>query len=441
MNKLFTFFSLHLLLLFFTSFFLISCQEDRKIDYSSQIKPIINDKCIACHGGVKQNAGLSFLFEQQALGKTDEGSPAIIPGNAKKSRLIQRLIEKDPELRMPYEKPALSKEEIDLFVKWIDQGANWGTHWAYIPPKKSEIPRVNESFNKKEFLQNPIDNFIAAKMENQKLIPNEKSDKNILARRVALDITGLPPKINLFENFISGDITYENYVDSLLISKSYGEKWASWWLDLARYADSRGYEGDGDRIIWKYRDWVINALNKDMPFDQFTIEQLAGDLLENPTPDNYIATAFHRNSMNNDEGGTNNEEFRTAAVIDRVNTTFDVFQSTTMSCVQCHGHPYDPIKHDDYYKIFAFFNNTQDSDQPVDESPVYMSYNQTEESKVNKVLNWIKAYGDNETHKRYKNLFYKYEPQFQANLAGDFINATLINKIIPYFSEIMVLQF
>ena len=428
MKKSFMLFSLHSLVVFFASLFLFSCQNNRKIDFSSQIKPILNNKCIACHGGVKQNAGLSFLFEKQALGNTDEGSPAIIPGNAKKSRLIKRLIEKDPELRMPYEKPALSKEEIELFVKWIDQGAKWGTHWAYIPPKKSEIPQVNESFKKRKFLQNPIDNFIASKMQNQKLIPNEKSDKNILARRVAFDITGLPPKINLYENFISGILTYENYVDSLLKSKSYGEKWASWWLDLARYADSRGYEGDGDRIIWKYRDWVINALNKDMSFDRFTIEQLAGDLLENPTPDNYIATAFHRNSMNNDEGGTNNEEFRTAAIIDRVNTTFDVFQSTTMSCVQCHAHPYDPIKHDEYYKLFAFFNNTQDSDQPVDESPVYISYDETEESKIKKVFDWIKAYGNSETYKRYKNLFYKYQPQYQANLAGDFTNAALINK-------------
>ncbi len=427
-NKFFMVFLTRSLPLFFACFLLISCQENNKIDFSTQIKPILNNKCIACHGGVKQNAGLSFLFEQQALGNTDEGSPAIIPGNAKKSRFIERLIENDPELRMPYEKPALSKEEIDLFTKWIDQGAKWGTHWAYIPPKKSEIPRVNESFDKKDFLKNPIDNFIAAKMQNEKLIPNEKSDKNILARRVAFDITGLPPKINLFENFINGIITYENYVDSLLNSKSYGEKWASWWLDLARYADSRGYEGDGDRIIWKYRDWVINALNKDMSFDRFTIEQLAGDLLENPTPDNYIATAFNRNSMNNDEGGTNNEEFRTAAIIDRVNTTFDVFQSTTMSCVQCHAHPYDPIKHDDYYKLFAFFNNTQDSDQPVDESPVFMTYDETEESKIKKVFDWINAYGDIETYERYKNLFYKYQPQYQANWAEDFTNAALINK-------------
>ena len=169
-------------------------------------------------------------------------------------------------------------------------------------------------------------------------------------------------------------------------------------------------------------------MNNDIPFDQFTIEQLAGDLLENPTPDNYIATAFNRNTMNNDEGGTDNEEFRTAAIIDRVNTTFDAFQSTTMSCVQCHSHPYDPIKHDDYYKLLAFFNNTKDSDQPVDESPVYISYDKPEEEKIKRVFNWIKTNGNIEVYNRYENLFYKYQPQYQANWAVDFINGTLINK-------------
>ena len=407
---------------------LASCQSRQSVDFNTQIKPIINKKCISCHGGVKQSAGFSLLFQEEALGNTDEGSPAIIPGNANKSRIIQRFHEKDPELRMPFENPPLSKEEIGLFTKWINQGANWGTHWAYIPPEKSEIPKVGKSFDKIGFLKNPIDNFIAAQLEDKKLVPNEKADKNILARRVALDITGLPPNIDLFENFISGNITYKKYVDKLLESKSYGEKWATWWLDLARYADSRGYEGDGDRIIWKYRDWVIKALNNDIPFDQFTIEQLAGDLLENPTPDNYIATAFNRNTMNNDEGGTNNEEFRTAAVIDRVNTTFDALQSTTMSCVQCHSHPYDPIKHDDYYKLMAFFNNTKDSDQPVDESPVYISYDKPEEEKIKKVLDWIKTNGDIETYNRYKNLFFKYQPQYQANFAGDFKNASIVNK-------------
>ena len=169
-------------------------------------------------------------------------------------------------------------------------------------------------------------------------------------------------------------------------------------------------------------------MNNDIPFDQFTIEQLAGDLLEDPTPDNYIATAFNRNTMNNDEGGTDNEEFRTAAIIDRVNTTFDAFQSTTMSCVQCHSHPYDPIKHDDYYKLLAFFNNTKDSDQPVDESPVYISYDKSEEEKIKRVLDWIKTNGNIEVYNRYENLFYKYQPQYQANWAVDFVNGTLINK-------------
>jgi hypothetical protein len=405
-----------------------ACQSRQSVDFNTQIKPIINKKCISCHGGVKQSAGFSLLFQQEALGNTDEGTPAIIPGNANKSRIIQRFHEKDPELRMPFENPPLSKEEIDLFTKWINQGANWGTHWAYISPEKFEIPKVGKSFDRIGFLKNPIDNFIAAQLEEKKLVPNGKAEKNILARRVAFDITGLPPKVSLFENFINGNITYEKYVDRLLDSKSYGEKWASWWLDLARYADSRGYEGDGDRVIWKYRDWVIKALNNDMPFDQFTIEQLAGDLLENPTPDNYIATAFNRNTMNNDEGGTNNEEFRTAAVIDRVNTTFDALQSTTMSCVQCHSHPYDPIKHDDYYKLMAFFNNTKDSDQPVDESPVYISYNNPEDIKIKEVLGWIKTNGDIETYNRYKNLFYRYQPQYQANFAGDFKNASIVNK-------------
>ena len=168
---------------------------------------------------------------------------------------------------------------------------------------------------------------------------------------MAFDITGLPPEPNLFESFESGLITYEDYLDSLFLDSAFGEKWASWWLDLARYADSKGYETDRGRTIWKYRDWVIKSFNENIPFDQFTIEQLAGDLLPQPTVDQLIATAFHRNTMNNDEGGTDDEEFRVAAVIDRVNTSFDVWQSTTISCVQCHSHPYDPIKHDEYYKL------------------------------------------------------------------------------------------
>ena len=328
-----------------------ACQRSTQIDFNTQIKPIINEKCISCHGGVKKNAGFSFLFEKDALGNTKEGTPAIIPGNSKKSRMIQRLHETDLELRMPNEKPALSKEEIELFTKWIDQGAKWGTHWAYVPPKKDELPQVDSRFKKANFLQTPIDFFIAARMEDLKVEPNEEAKTDVLARRLAFDVTGLPPRQSLFDAYIQKEITYEKYLDSLLAQSSFGEKWASWWLDLARYSDTKGYEADRGRTIWQYRDWVIKALNKDLKFDEFTIQQIAGDLLPNPSYDQLLATAFHRNTMNNDEGGTSDEEYRTAAVIDRVNTTFDVFQSTTMSCVQCHDHPYDPFVQKEYYQL------------------------------------------------------------------------------------------
>jgi hypothetical protein len=393
---------------------LLSCQSNDQVDFNTQIKPIINKKCISCHGGVKKTAGFSFLFKEEALGNTDEGSPAIIPGNAKKSRLIQRLHETDLELRMPFEKPALSEEEIVLFTKWIDQGAEWGTHWAYIPPIKSKLPKASKKFQDIEFIKTPIDNFVAEKLDQKKLLPNKPASKNILARRVALDITGLPPSQDLFNSYLNSEISYENFVDSLLSSKSYGEKWASWWLDLARYADTRGYEADRGRMIWKYRDWVINSLNDDMPFDEFTINQLAGDLLENPTIDNYIATGFHRNTMTNDEGGTSNEEYRVASVIDRVNTTFDVWQGTTISCVQCHAHPYDPIRHKEYYQVMSFFNNTKDFDHTTEE-PNYRFYNDNDQQKILEIFNWIDKYGDQNLKHKFQEFIYFLEPKVLTN--------------------------
>ncbi|MEK9517696.1 MAG: DUF1549 domain-containing protein, partial [Flavobacteriaceae bacterium] len=337
-------------------------RPNEEIDFTTHVKPILNKHCISCHGGVKKNAGCSVLFESEALGATESGKPAIIPGSARKSELIQRLHHTDPELRMPYKKSGLSSKEIKILTDWIDQGAKWGTHWAYLPIKKADLPEVAKTFHDKDFLSNPIDYFIASRMEEKDLLPNPGALNNIIARRLAFDITGLPPDPVLFQSFVSGEISYENYVNRLLIDSSYGEKWASWWLDLARYADTMGFEKDPGRTIWNYRDWVIKALNRDLPYDQFTIEQLAGDLLPDPSLDQLIATAFHRNTMNNDEGGTDDEEFRVAAVIDRVNTTFDVWQSTTMSCVQCHSHPYDPFLQKEYYQVMAFFNNTRDED-------------------------------------------------------------------------------
>jgi hypothetical protein len=394
--------------------FFISIKPKNEVDFSTEVKPILNKHCISCHGGVKKNAGFSVLFESEALGITQSGKPAIIPDSARKSELIQRLHYTDPEMRMPYQKPALSPEEIKTLTYWIDQGAKWGTHWAYLPIEKQDISEVATLFKEQDFLSNPIDHFIAARMEEKDLLPNPPASKNIIARRLAFNINGLPPETNLFKSFVEGEITYENYVDSLFLDSGYGEKWASWWLDLARYADTQGYERDDNRTIWQYRDWVIKALNRDLPYDQFTIEQLAGDLLPEPSADQLIATAFHRNTMNNDEGGSDDEEFRVAAVIDRVNTTFDVWQSTTMSCVQCHSHPYDPFKHKEYYQVMDFFNNTRDEDF-TDESPNLIDYSPEDHQKINDILEWVSTHSDPKTQKLYKDFIFFKEPNYPSH--------------------------
>lgn len=405
-----------------------SCSSSsEKVDFSTQIKPILNNNCITCHGGVKKNGGFSVLFEEEAFADTKSGKPAIIPGDASGSELIKRLHEDDPELRMPYEKPKLSDEEIDLLTRWVDQGAEWGEHWAYSLPEKVDVPSIKAEAGfapakTSDFLLNDIDNFVLARLEGEEMEPNPPAEKNIIARRVALDITGLPPTPELLKRFEDGNLSYENFVDSLLVQKTYGEKWATWWLDLARYADSKGYEKDMGRSIWQYRDWVIKALNQDMAYDQFTIEQLAGDLLPEPSMDQLIATAFHRNTMNNDEGGTDDEEYRVATVMDRLNTTFSVWQSTTMECVQCHSHPYDPFRHEDYYKLMAFFNNSRDEDTPS-ESPVLKFYTPEQQNKVDKVIDWVAKYGTKKTIKTYKDFLQFTEPVYKSHFFKEFKNS------------------
>ncbi|SFT16191.1 Planctomycete cytochrome C [Zhouia amylolytica] len=403
-------------------------KPEQVVSFSSDIKPILNKHCISCHGGVKKNGGFSLLFEEEAFAKTESGIPAIIPGDAKNSSFIKRLHESDPELRMPYKRPALSKEEITLLTKWIDQGAKWGAHWAYSAPQEVEIPKHQETANVIDGSNirpvNEIDHFILTKLEEQNIQPNALADSTTLIRRLSLDITGLPPSESLFKQWTTNKLSYSALTDSLLSKNTYGEKWASWWLDLARYADSKGYEKDNGRTMWRYRDWVINAFNENMPFDQFTVDQLAGDLLDDPTTDQMIATAFHRNTMNNDEGGTDDEEFRVAAVMDRVNTTFDVWQSTTMACVQCHSHPYDPFKHEEYYGIMGFFNNTRDEDTPGDE-PVIKFYNDNQRDKIDNVNQWIEKHGNQQLAKSYKNFLLFNEPIYQAHLAEDFTNGEL----------------
>ncbi|MDG1277692.1 MAG: DUF1553 domain-containing protein [Algoriphagus sp.] len=405
-------------------------KEEEKIDFSTQIKPILNTHCITCHGGVKKNGEFSLLFEEEAFAPTKSGHPAIIPGDPNGSELIRRLTESDPELRMPYQKSPLSEEEIELLKTWIRQGAKWGEHWAYSPVAEPNLPASPSTAslgnNNEPIPLKPIDYYVREKLEELNLQPSEQADISQLIRRAALDITGLPPSQELIQSIQSGKISYDTAVDQLLASPSFGEKWASWWLDLARYADTKGYERDVSRTMWPYRDWVIRAFNSDKPFDEFTIEQLAGDLLHNPTTDQLAATAFHRNTMNNDEGGTNDEEFRVAAVLDRVSTTYEVWQSTTMACVQCHSHPYDPIRHEEFYQSTAFFNNSRDEDTH-DEEPKLRFYESEDQERLNEIVNWVSENQDDEEADKFKKFLTYQEPKYAAHIAQDFIKSELID--------------
>lgn len=414
---------------------ILGCHED-KIDYSTQVKPIINQRCIACHGGVKQNGGFSLLFRQDALDTVKSGKHAIIPGDPGKSEMIRRLSLKDPEERMPYKEEPLSQKEISILTKWIEQGAEWGDHWAYVAPQNVEVPQNTYSLSgfgssSEHWAKNEIDYFILDRLEKENLKPSAAADKATLVRRLYLDVIGIPPTPAEAEKFImdKDPDAYEKTVDLLLASPHYGEKWTTWWLDLARYADTKGYEKDGHRNIWRYRDWVIRAFNEDKPFDQFTIEQLAGDLLPDASDDLLIATAFHRNTMNNDEGGTDDEEFRIATVIDRVNTTYEVWQSTTMGCVQCHSHPYDPFRHDEYYKSMAFFNNTRDED--VDgEHPNLRTYKEEDEKKLQEIKAWVKQYGNSEKESEVTQFLKTLEPKYHAHRFDQVVNGAIMSWLL-----------
>ncbi len=404
--------------------------KDDTVDFSTQVKPIINKNCITCHGGVRAKGNFSLLFRDEALAKTKDGKYAIIPGDPDHSEMIQRITLNDPEDRMPYHHGPLSKDEIDILRKWIKEGAPWGENWSYIPLKPVDIPQPTTFFGwiktKSNWAKNPVDNFIEQKLNEQHLKPSPQADKATLLRRISLDIIGMPAPESIAQKFLkdNADHAYEELVDSLLASQHYGEKWTSMWLDLARYADTKGYERDDGRSIWKYRDWLIKAFNNNMPYDSFLVKQIAGDLLPNPTDDDYIATAFHRNTMTNDEGGTDNEEFRTAAVMDRVSTTWNATMGTTFGCVQCHSHPYDPFHHDDYYKFMAFFNDTRDEDTYAD-YPLLRSYNDSMENKVTDVVNWLKKNVSAESAKETYTFLKTWQPAYNSLTCDSFTNSEL----------------
>ncbi|RMG22239.1 MAG: DUF1549 domain-containing protein, partial [Bacteroidetes bacterium] len=358
----------------------------KEVDFNTQIRPILNSKCLSCHGGVKRKGDLSLLYREEALKAGESGRAAIVPGKPDASELMHRITHHDPEERMPRKKEPLTAAEVELFRNWIKEGAQWETHWAYQPPKKYRLPAARPA----SWPTNGIDHFVLARLNEAGLQPAPPAERHQLIRRLSLDLTGLPPSPEEVQAFLQDTSAnaYEKVVDRLLESPHFGEKWAAMWLDLARYADSKGYEKDPYRSIWKFRDWVIKAFNNDMPFDQFTVEQLAGDLLPEPGRQQLIATAFHRNTMNNTEGGTEDEEYRIASVIDRINTTWTVWQSTTMECVQCHSHPYDPFKQEDYYKFFDFFNQSMDADLD-DEFPFLEEFKEEDQAKIEEFLDQI----------------------------------------------------
>ena len=355
----------------------------RTIDFNRDIKPILSNNCFQCHGpdADQRKGGTDGLRLDTQAGATADlgGHAAIVPGKPEKSHLIERLTAKDPDERMPPKSlgKTLSPREMQLLTDWIRQGAPYAGHWSYIKPTRPEPPIVKDT----AWPQNAIDRFLFARLQKEKppLKPSPEADRYALVRRLSLDLTGLPPTLKEVDDFVNDKSpqAYEKFVDHLLQKESFGEHWAHMWLDLARYADSAGYADDPPRTIWLFRDYVVRALNANKPFDQFTIEQLAGDLLPNPSEEQLIATAFHRNTLTNSEGGTNDEEFRNVAVVDRVNTTMAVWMGTTIACAQCHTHKYDPITQDEYFRFFAFFNNTDDADRR-DESPLFSLYTETQ---------------------------------------------------------------
>ena len=406
--------------------------SNHSIDFSADVKPILNKKCITCHGGVKKQGGFSVLFREEALGKTKSGKFAIVPGDPSHSEMIRRLTLKDPEERMPYKHDPLTDAEIDILRQWIKQGAKWGEHWAYVPVQPTIVPVPKGALfgllpaPKINWAKNEIDYFIYNKLQAEQLTPSPQADKATLLRRVSLDITGMPAPDKMAAQYLQAndDKAYERLVDSLLDSPHYGERWTAVWLDLARYADTKGYERDDKRIIWRYRDWLIKAFNEDEKYDRFLTEQLAGDLLPNATDAQFIATAFHRNTMTNDEGGTDNEEFRTAAMIDRVNTTWQALMGTTFGCVQCHSHPYDPFRHDEYYQFMAFFNDTRDEDTYSD-YPLLRHYATEDSLKLLSVVQWLKDNGYAAQSKEAYRFLKTWQPAINSIRADKMVNSAL----------------
>jgi len=351
-----------------------SLAADMAPSFSRDIKGILSNRCLRCHGpdaASRHGGGEGGLRLDTFEGATADlgGHAAIVPGRPEASEIIARITSDDPDVMMPPPDAGdrLPAKQVELLKRWVSAGATYEPHWAYVTPKRPAVPAVKNA----AWPKNDIDRFILARLEAEGLTPQAEADRATLARRLALDLTGLPLSPEQIDTFAADDApdAVEKLVDRLLAHDGYGEHMARQWLDLARYADSAGYADDPPRTIWGWRDWVVGAFDANMPFDEFTVRQIAGDLLPNATLDDRVATGFHRNTLTNNEGGTIDEEFRTVAIVDRVNTTMSTWMGTTIACCQCHDHKYDALSQREYFGLYAILNNTADSDRR-DEAPV-----------------------------------------------------------------------
>ncbi|CAG5018122.1 hypothetical protein DYBT9275_05934 [Dyadobacter sp. CECT 9275] len=431
-----------------------------KLDYNQHVKPVLSDKCFACHGPdkAKQKAGLRLDMQEAAYAELPEnpGKVAIDPGNLKGSEFFHRIISDDPEYRMPTPDSHLSltAKEKAILIRWIREGAEYKPHWAFVKPEKTEMPEVkNEDWPK-----NPIDYFILSKLEEENLTPSKEAGKELLLRRVTLDLTGLPPTLSEIDQFLKDNTAnaYEKQVDRLLSSPHYGEKMAVDWLDLARFADSHGYTVDRLRDMSPYRDWVISSFNQNMPYDKFLHWQLAGDLMPNPSKEMMIATAFNRNHQQNMEGGIIEEEFQTEYVVDRTNTFGDAMLGLSVGCAKCHDHKYDPVSQKNYYELFSFFNNVKEAGQiswndalptptlllPTDEQDKTLRYIKTRIAKQEQDLENSKVRAQDDfkkwmDEKTYKKLLGEKIPRSGLQAFYTFDNGTLKNDINPKQTGVM----
>ncbi len=361
------------LVLLFASLPAARADGPRTIDYQRDVRPIFQARCYKCHDGRKQQSGFRLDVRARALRGGESGRPAIVPGQVAKSELIRRITTAEGSEAMPPGKQKLTAAQVQLLRDWVAGGAAWpdalagdntgNTHWAFRAPQRPPLPAVKDT----QWVRNPIDRFIRARLERERLSPSPQADRVTLLRRLSLDLIGLPPTVAEVDAFLAdpSDRAYERAVERLLTNPHYGERWGRLWLDAARYADSDGFEKDKPRFVWFYRDWVINALNRDLPYDQFIIQQIAGDLLPNATQDQRVATGYLRNSMLNEEGGVDPEQFRMDAMYDRMDAIGKGILGLTIQCAQCHSHKFDPLTQTEYYRMFAFLNNDYEANITV----------------------------------------------------------------------------